>query len=83
MVWINLALSLVYMGIWLKNDMFWIWLWSEFECGDFVCCWDGPTLAYMHLKNCLSWEFMWKREGKAKTVRAEIFKKTGQTFSIN
>ena len=82
MVWINLALILVYVDVWLKNDLFWIWLWGEFDCGDFLCYWDGPKLAYMLLKNGLSWEFVWKREGKAKTVRAGISKKIGQNLSI-
>ena len=83
MVWINLALSLCYVGVWLKNDLFWIWLWSEFECGDFVCYWDGPKLAYMLLKNGLSWEFMWKEEEKSKTVGARNFRKTGQSLKLN
>jgi len=58
MVWIKLALSLIYVGIRLKNDLYWTWLWSKFECGDFVWCWDGPKLVYILLKNGLSWEFV-------------------------
>jgi len=63
------------MCIKLKNDLYWIWFWSEFECGDFVGCWDGPKLVYMLWRNGLSGEVVQQREGKVKTVRLKISEK--------
>ena len=75
MVWIKLALSFVSVCIWLKNDLYWIWLWSEIGCGNFEWCWDGSKLVHMLLRNDLSLGFAWKEGEKLKQCGLEILEK--------
>ena len=68
---LTLIASMLLVYIWLKNDLWCTWFWSEIECDGFVWWWEGPKPYYMTLSVILDGKLC---EKKGESLNSEGWK---------